>query len=200
MKHGRNIYSLLAAQKVYFVTPARQTNLFFDLSVEKTSFAAREKHLFLTGGSKSSLFCPLRGKQIHFFTPKWERNRMQHERNIYFLLAGQKVHFFYPCEVNKSIFWPPSGKNILCNTGETFNFYCRVKKCTFLPPARQTYLFLGPPVEKNRLQHRRNIYFTRVIAALALFGHQISHLPNRLFLPSCLIYYFTRLISPGDIV
>ena len=36
------------------------------------------------------------------------------------LLAGHKVDFIFPCGENKSIFWPPSRKKIVCDTGKTF--------------------------------------------------------------------------------
>ena len=39
---------------------------------------------------------------------------------ILFLLMDQKVYLFVLCMVNKSIFWPPSGKKVKCNTKEIF--------------------------------------------------------------------------------
>ena len=42
---------------------------------------------------------------------------------------------------------------------------CGVKKSIFLPSSRK----------KNHVQHGKNIYFTRVIVAVALLGHQTSH-------------------------
>ena len=55
--------------------------------------------------------------------------------------------------------------------------------------AGQTNPFSDIIVEKNRVQHEKNIYFTRVVATLALLGHQTSHSQNNFFFPSYTIYY-----------
>ena len=41
----------------------------------------------------------------------------------------------------------------------------------------------------NRVQHGKNIYFTRVVVTFALLGHQTSHSQNKFFFPSCTMYY-----------
>ena len=50
--------------------------------------------------------------------------------------------------------------------------------------------FLTPKWDKNRILHRKKVYFTRVIVTLALLRHQISRSKIKLFLSSCIIYYF----------
>ena len=54
----------------------------------------------------------------------------------------------------------------------------------------QTNPLSDPIVEKNRVQHGKNIYFTRVVVTLALLWHQTSHSQNKFFFPSCTMYYY----------
>ena len=51
----------------------------------------------------------------------------------------------------------------------------------FIAPCGETNTFIDPRVEKNRVQHGKNAYLKSVIIALALLGHQTSHLQNKLF-------------------
>ena len=67
-------------------------------------------------------------------------------------------------------------------------FYQRAIKWTLLPRAGQTNPLSDPIVEKNHVQHGKNIYFTRVVVTLALLGHQTSHSQNKFFFPSCTMY------------
>ena len=53
----------------------------------------------------------------------------------------------------------------------------------FIAPAGQTSPMFDSPVEKNCVQHEKNIYFSRVFFALALLGHQTLNLQNKLFSP-----------------
>ena len=50
---------------------------------------------------------------------------------------------------------------------------CGANKSTFWPASRK----------KNRVQHGKSIYFTRVVVTLALLGHQTSHSQNKFFFP-----------------
>ena len=51
-----------------------------------------------------TIFCPLRGQKM----------------KIFFLLSGHKVDFIAPCGSNKSIFWSPRRKIIVCDTVKIF--------------------------------------------------------------------------------
>ena len=59
-----------------------------------------------------------------------------------------------------------------------------------MPCAGQTNPFSDPLLEKNRVRHKMNINFTRVVVTLALLWHQTSHSQDKFFLTSCTIYYF----------
>ena len=56
-------------------------------------------------------------------------------------------------------------------------------KWTLLPRTGQTNPLSDPLVEKSRVQHEKNIYFTRVVVTLALLGHQTSLSQNKFFFP-----------------
>ena len=50
-----------------------------------------------------------------------------------------------------------------------------------LPRTGQKNPLYDPQVEINRVQHGKNINFTRVVVTLALLWHQTSHPQNKFF-------------------
>ena len=64
---------------------------------------------------------------------------------------------------------------------------------SFIVPYGRENPFFDAPVEKKRVQHGKNIYFTRVIVAFAFLIHQTVHSQNNFFFPSCTIYFVFKI-------
>ena len=73
----------------------------------------------------------------------------------FLLLAGHKLGFISPCGANKSIFWPPSRKKIVCDTGKTFIFlvWLLPSLCSGIKLHTRTINFFSPSCTIYYLQH-----------------------------------------------
>ena len=99
----------------------------------------------------------------------------------------EKSLFFY--KQNLKLTKNNTFKNVFLCAQYTISYYW-VIKCILLPTAGQKKSIFRPPIIKNRVQYRKNMYFTHVIISLDFLRDQISYLENKMFFSSCTIYYF----------
>ena len=140
MLHGKNIF-LLVGLKVDCIAPCEANKSILLPTSRKKSCTAWKKHLYYSFSSPSNV------TRAIFSFKKWHiKNQTTdllwisspnqcieplnenkpsiqfetHREQYFVLLSGHKVDFIAPCRENISIFWPPSGTKIVCNTGKTF--------------------------------------------------------------------------------
>ena len=102
----------------------------------------------------------------------------------FFILQGAKSAVYDPkSRKRKFLEWELKEEN--------YTFLLAGHKVDFIAPPGQKNQFSDPLVGKNRVQHGKNIDFTRVVVALALLGHQTSHSQNKFFFPCCIIILFS---------
>ena len=98
----------------------------------------------------------------------------------YFVLEDQKVYSFTPWRANKSIFLQSGHKvHFISPRGAKKSIYILANhNVRFIAPSGSNNPFFDPLVGKNRVRHRKNIYFTHVVFTLTLLVDQTSHSKN----------------------
>ena len=114
------------------------------------------------------------GLQNPFFNPPVEKNRVWHGKNINFTRV----------DVTLALLGLPalhSQTDFFFHVAQYTIFYLRVIKWILLPRMGWQNPFFNPPVDKNRVEHRKNINYTRVVVTLAFLEHPTSHSQNYFF-------------------